>query len=247
MLVYKTTENNETKFYGVSNNDFFADDLIDNYKNAENAGFINYEDSDSDNINKLINFTVENIATMKQAFKVYSIMNNQSLKDTRNDFRAEMEFYCDDDKPEAYYRVATLDDFEEVMFDDVNPGYWEINSLLDWLKTNVKNFDFACVKGYRQGEECAFYKFNSSIDDDVLLPLDNETLMSVYGGAVDIEELEKDGEGHPLTDGDGDMINLEIVPELYVDEHNYNNNVYVDEYMEEHYNAVPAQKEVLYY
>lgn len=247
MLVYKTTENNETKFYGVTNNEFFAEDLINDYDNAENAGLINAEYVDSERSKKLINLTAENITTMKQAFEVYSIINNQTLKDTREDFRTEIEYYCDDDKPETFYRVATLDDFKEVMFDEYNLGtmYWrEASNLVDWLKDNVNGFEFNAITGYSQGERAIFYKFGSN--DDEYLPLDRNTLMSIYGGAVDIAELEKDEQGHPLTDGDGEMIDLEMVPELYVDEH-YNNNEYVDEYMKKHYNAVPAEKEVIYY
>ena len=243
MLVYKTTENNETKFYGVSNNEFFAEDLINDYNNAENAGLIDFEYSNGEDIDKLINLTLENVTTMRQAFEVYSILNSQSLKDTRKDFREEMELYCTDDTPETYYRVATLDDFKEYMFDDVNLNYWDINNLLDWLETNVKDFKYTSVTGYRQGEECAFYKFNDN--NDGYLPLDNDTLMSVYGGAVDIEELEKDDQGHALLESNGDM--LVTVPGFYIDEHGYNDNEYVDEYMKDHYNAVPAEKEVTYF
>lgn len=243
MLVYKTTDNNETKFYGVQNNEFFADDLINDFDNAENAGLIDFEYSYNKRTNKLLDLVVENITTMRQAFEVYAILNSQSLKDTRKDFRDEMELYCTDDKPEKYYRVATLDDFKEYMFDDVNPGYWELNSLLDWLETNIKDFEYTGIRGYSKGEACAFYKFNSS-DSNAYLPLEEDTLMTVYGGAVDIEELEKDEQGHALLESNGNF--TELVPELYVDEH-YNNNEYVDEYMEEHYNAVPAEKEVTYF
>lgn len=244
MLVYKTTDNNETKFYGVQNNEFFAEDLINDYANAESAGFIDFNYSNSNDIKKLIDLTVENINTMRQAFEVYSIINNQSLKDTRKDFRDEMELYCTDDKPETYYRVATLDDFTDYMFDYMNPGYWEINNLLDWLETNVKDFKYTGIRGYSKGEVCDFYKFNSSDDSVAYLPLDDDILMTVYGGAVDIEELEKDEQGHALTESNGNF--TELVPELYVDEH-YNNNEYVDEYMKKHYNAVPAEKEVTYF
>lgn len=243
MLVYKTTENNETKFYGVTNNEFFTEDLINDYDNAEDAGLINAEYVDSERSKKLINLTVENITTMKQAFEVYSIINNQSLKDTRNDFRSEMEFYCDDDKPETFYRVATLNDFKEIMFDEYDSGtlYWrEALNLLYWLKGNVNGFDFNAITGYSQGEGAIFYKFGSN--DDAWLSLDDEVLTSIYGGVVDIEELEKDEQGHPLTDGDGEMLGM--VPGLYIDG---DSDIYVDEYMEEHYNAVPAEKEVIYY
>ena len=247
MLVYKTTEKkNETKFYGVQNDEWFAQDLLESYENAENAGLINAEFTDNERNKKLINLTLENINTMRQAFEVYSIINNQSLKDTRKDFRIEIEDYCDDDKPETFYRVATLDDFKEVMFDEYNLGimYWrEASNLVDWLKDNVNGFEFNSITGYSQGEGAIFYKFGSN--DDEYLPLDNETLMTVYGGAVDIEELEKDEQGHLVLDDDGDM--LEMVPELYVDEQGYTDNEYVDKYMKEHYNAVPAEKEVTYF
>lgn len=244
MLVYKTTEKNNTKFYGVQNNEFFAEDLINDYENAENAGFINFDYSNSNDIKKLIDLTVENINTMRQAFEVYSILNDQSLKDTRKDFRDEMELHCTDDKPEKYYRVATLDDFTDYMFDYINPGYWELNSLLEWLENNVNDFKYTSIWGYSKGEETAFYKFNSSDDGVAYLPLDEESLMTVYGGAIDIEELEKDEQGHALTESNGNY--TELVPELYVNEHGYNNE-YVDEYMKEHYNAVPAEKEVTYF
>jgi len=236
MLVYKTTENNDTKFYGVTNNDFIAEELINDYDNAENAGLINAEVADNKRNEKLINLTVESITTMKQAFEVYSIINNQSLKDTRKDFRAEMEIYCDD-KPETFYKVATLDDFKEVMFDDYNLGtmYWgEALNLVSWLKDNVNNFDFNVITGYSQGEGAIFYKFNDSGDE--YLPLDDETLMVIYGGAVDIEELEKDEQGHALLEGYGEM--LDTVPEMYE-----NDNIYIDEYMKKRYNAVPVVKE----
>lgn len=248
MLVYKTIENNETKFYGVQNNEWFAQDLLESYENAENAGLINAEFVDNVRTSKLIDLTVENINTMRQAFEVYSIINNQSLKDTRKDFRTEMEFYCDDDKPETFYRVATLDDFKEFMFDGYNLGtmYWrEASNLVDWLKDNVNGFEFNAIMGYSQGEGAIFYKFSSNNDE--YLPLDRDTLMSIYSGAGDIAELEKDKQGHPLTDGDGELIDLETVPGLYIDERGYNDNIYVDEYMKKHYNAVPAEKEVTYY
>lgn len=245
MLVYKTIENNNTKFYGVTNNDFIADDLINDYNNAENAGLINAEYVDNQRNEKLIDLTVENVTTMKQAFEVYSIINNQSLKDTRKDFRDEMEIYCDD-KPETFYRVATLDDFKEVMFDDYNLGtlYWkEARNLVSWLKDNVNGFAFNVVTGYSQGEGAIFYKFDGSSNE--YLPLDAETLMVIYGGAVDIEELEKDEQGHPLLESYGGM--LDTVPELNVVGNNDAFNVYVDKYMEKHYNAVPAEKEGVYF
>jgi len=245
MLVYKTTENNNTKFYGVTNNDFIADDLINDYNNAENAGLINAEYVDNKRNEKLIDLTVENVTTMKQAFEVYSIINNQSLKDTRKDFRAEMEIYCDD-KPETFYKVATLDDFKEVMFDDYNLDtfYWrEALNLVSWLKNNLNNFDFNVITGYSQGEAVVFYKFDD--DSDEYLPLDEETLMAIYGGAADIEELEKDEQGHALLEGYGEM--LKTVPGLYMDDYSYDDNDCVDEYMVEHYNAVPAEKEVTYF
>lgn len=205
MLVYKTIENNETKFYGVSNDSFFANELVNDYKNAKNAGLIDFECLDNKAIDKLINLTVENITTMRQAFEVYYIMNNQSLKDTRNDFRVEMEFYCDDDKPEAYYRVATLNDFKDVMFDNVTPGYWEINSLLDWLKTNINDFEFNIITGCSQGEACAFYKFSDN--NDVYLSLDEDVLMSIYLGVIRINVgLSKDEHGHPILNSEGENV-----------------------------------------
>lgn len=242
MLVYKTIENDETKFYGVTNNDFFADNLINDYDNAENAGMIDYEYPTSNRTNKLIGLAVENITTMRQAFEVYSIINNQSLKDTRKDFRFEMEVYSDD-KPETFYRVATLDDFKDVMFENTSLEYWGINSLLDWLKNNVNDFDYTCVNGYGQGEACAFYKFNSSKDDGYLyLPLDEETLMSIYGGVIDIEELEKDKQGHALLNDNGNVI--DSVCGLYADD--YTNNNDINDYMRVYYNAVLADKKVFY-
>lgn len=243
MLVYKTTDSNETKFYGVVNNDYFANEVINDYKNAENAGFIDYEHLNGDDIKKLIDLTVENINTMRQAFEVYSILNNQSLKDTREDFRHVTELYCDDGKPESFYRVATLDEFKEVMFDNVNLGYWEINNLLEWLENNLEDFRYTVVHDFGKDEECEFYKFND-YDNNAYLTLNEDILMTVYGGAVDIVGLEKDEQGHPLTDSNGTF--LEMVPELYADERDYDNE-YVDEYMREHYNAIPAEKEVTYY
>lgn len=243
MLVYKTSENNETKFYGVQNNEWFADDLISDYENAETAGLINAEYVDNERSKKLINLAVENIATMKQAFEVYSIINNQSLKDTRKDFRDLMELYCDDDKPETFYRVASLDDCKEVMLNGYNLGtmYWgEASNLVDWLNDNVKGFEFNAVSGYSKGEGAIFYKFNNNSDEG--LPLDEYTLMSIYGGAVDIGELEKDEKGHPLTDSNGEL--LEIVPDLYIDGVD---GSYIDKYMKEHYDAIPAEKEVIYF
>lgn len=243
MLVYKTTENNETKFYGVQNNEWFAQDLLENYENAENAGLINAEFVDNKRNSKLIDLTVENITTMRQAFEVYSIINNQSLKDTRKDFRDEMEFYCEDDKPETFYRVATLDDFKEFMFDGYNLGtmYWrEASNLVDWLKDNVNGFEFNAIMGYSQGEGAIFYKFSNN---DEYLPLDNETLMSIYSGAIDIEELEKDKQGHALLNDNGNVI--DSVCGLYVDD--YTTNTDINDYMRVYYNAVPAKKEVTYF
>lgn len=242
MLVYKTTGSNETKFYGVTSNEFFGEDLFSDFEHADNAGVIDFEFPDQNNIEKLINFTVNNIATMKQAFEVYSIINNQSIKDTRRDFREEAEYYCEDDKPETFYRVATLDDFKEFMFDDVHYTYWASNSLLEWLESNVKDFEYKSIRGYNKGEECAFYKFNDN--NETYLPLDEDTLRSVYGGAVDIEELEKDEQGYALTDRSGEL--LETVPELYIyggDEA----NPFINDYMEGHYSAIPAEKEVIYF
>lgn len=246
MLVYKTTENNETKFYGVVSDEFVVDDLINDFDTADNAGMIDYEYSNSKRTNKLIDLTLDNLTTLRQAFEVYSIINNQSLKDTRKEFRDNMEEYGYDDKPETYYRVATLDDFKDIMFGSDDPGYYELNSLLDWLKRNVKGFEYTYLTGYSQGDACAFYKFNNSNDDDCYLPLDKETLNCVYGGAIDIVELIPDKEGKIIADWDNSE-DIETVMGYYVDEHGYDNNKYVDEYMKEHYNAVPAEKEVTYY
>lgn len=242
MLVYKTIENNETKFYGVSNDEFVVNDLINDYDRAENAGIVDYEYSNSGRTTKLIELAVENITTMRQAFEVYSILNSQSLKDTREDFRMEIEDYCDDDKPETYYRVATLEDFKDTMFDDVDPGYRELNDLLDWLKDNIKDFDYAYLTGYSQGDACAFYRFNSSSDD--YLPLDEKTLNCIYDGAIDIVKLLPEEDGTITADWDN-SVDIETVLGFYVYEDNYDE--YIDEYMKHNYNAIPANKKVIYY
>lgn len=217
------------KFIGVQNdfdiNIFLLDDYIEDggYFFTPEGYFL--QDTEDDKIKKQFCKKVVSFLSIKEILKIQKEWNGYSTLDDLDYFEEEQDIILEKIK----------DDFlGDIIYCLESRSYNKISDFLKLLKAKNKNFVFAELQGYSQGEVCFYCNFSIK-KGSLTKELIEDLRSAVYDSFIELFECNNKGEYieqveelQGYTDGD------------YIDD-------FLDSYIKTKYRVRKAKEEITYY